>query len=109
MAAGLGTALLALFTGFMDYVAIPESHPAQRVANRHLAWVLSAIGVFTVNLLIRGGGQPPAGLYRLPDFILSVIGLVLLAIGGWYGGDLVYGHGIGQRRPVGKEQNPTAN
>lgn len=98
MAAGLAGALLALITGFVDYLAIPENHPAQPVTNRHLVWVLSAVGLFTLNILVRGGSHPPDGLYRLALFFLSAAGLALLGIGGWYGGELVYGHGIGRRK-----------
>jgi uncharacterized membrane protein len=99
MAAGLAGALLALVTGFVDYLAIPETGPALKVANRHLVWVLAAVALFAGNLLVRGGSHPPVGLYRSTACFLSVAGLMALGIGGWHGGELVYRHGIGRRQP----------
>jgi uncharacterized membrane protein len=104
MAAGLAAAVPALGTGLVDHLAVPERSPAQWVVNRHVAWVLAAVGLFAVNLVVRGGTQPPVGLYRTGAVCLSAAGLVPLGIGGWYGGELVYRHGIGQRRPPGDPQ-----
>lgn len=96
---GLLAVVPAAFTGFLDYAAIPRGHPALRIANRHLVIMLTAAGVFAVNLLLRLGSTPPAGVERTAAVLLSWAGLLLLMTGGWHGGELVYGHGIGRRAP----------
>jgi hypothetical protein len=60
--------------------------------------MLTAVTFFGVDLLVRGGAAPPHGLARLGIVAIDVAGAVVLMIGGWYGGELVFGHGIGGRQ-----------
>jgi uncharacterized membrane protein len=93
---GLGVALLAIVSGFLDYAALPRDHPALGTGNAHLLVMTGATILFLVSLLIRA--QSTAAHAAVPTLALvcSVLGTVLLVIGGWLGGTLVYRHGVGR-------------
>lgn len=91
--AGLVAAGLSALLGFVDYSELPED--VMPAANRHLAWNLGAIGLYLASLLSRGGPEPLEETIRIAAPVLSALGAVLLAVGGWYGGHLVYDHRVG--------------
>jgi uncharacterized membrane protein len=45
---------------------------------------------------VRGGPAPPAGRAAVGVLLLEGVGLLLLSVGGWYGGHLVFHHGVGR-------------
>ncbi|MFW5875642.1 MAG: DUF2231 domain-containing protein [Myxococcota bacterium] len=94
------TAVVAVATGLADYAALTE-HTA-RVANRHLGWMLAAVALYLTSLLWRGGPAVPSGAAHIGAPVISALGAILLAVGGWYGGHLVYDHGVGVRPPGGE-------
>lgn len=96
---GLVTAALAACAGAVDYGAIRQDHPALRTALRHMVLMLAALAPYIISLLVRGGPAPPAGKSLLAVLGLETLGLLLLTIGGWYGGHLVFHHGIGSDMP----------
>lgn len=100
MAGGLIGALVAAIPGYLDYrsLARPET---QRIGRWHMIVNLSIVIVFAVNLLLRMNGEAGATL----PLILSLIGVSMLGISGWLGGELVYVHGVavGPRQPVAPE------
>jgi uncharacterized membrane protein len=89
MAGGLIGALVAAIPGYLDYrsLAVPET---QRIGRWHMIINLSIVIVFAVNLLLRINGEAGATL----PLLLSLIGVVMLGIAGWLGGELVYVHGV---------------
>jgi len=50
---------------------------------------LSLVVLFAINLWLRMGSEPGAAL----PVILSVIGIAMLSVSGWLGGEMVYVHG----------------
>lgn len=96
LAAGLAMALPAAATGFMELVAIGDSHPAAATATRHMLVMMCAACVYAVALVIRGGPAAPEGWRLGASLALSACGFVLLAVGGWLGGTMVYRHGVGR-------------
>ncbi|MFW6051613.1 MAG: DUF2231 domain-containing protein [Myxococcota bacterium] len=88
-------AVLAVATGLADYARLAR-HTA-RVANRHLGWMLAAVALYFTSLILRGGVGVPADTARIAAPVISAIGAGALAVGGWYGGHLVYDHGVGVR------------
>lgn len=105
LAAGLVTAVPAVATGFPDFLALvrgPDSSGASEraadVAVYHLMTMLAAASAYAGSLLARGGPGPPEGSRLAWALALAGAGVLLLAVGGWLGGDLVYGHGVGIRR-----------
>lgn len=94
LALGTLIALAAMATGFMELLKVGAEHPATRDLNRHLLLMLVAWCLYATSLFLRLQGTT---LTR-PDTVdlgLSVVGFVVLGTGGWFGGKLVYGHGVG--------------
>lgn len=102
MAGGIIGALVAAVPGLLDYVSV--SNPkVKQLGTRHMLINLSAVVIFIVDFWLRTKSVPGA---RLP-IVLSVIGVILLCISGWLGGEMVYveGQGVKPRRdttPTGK-------
>ena len=102
IAAGLAAALIAACAGAVDYAAIEPGDPALAAASRHFLFVLGAMMPYTVSMFARGGPGGPKGKAVLAVLLLDGAGALLLSIGGWYGGHLVFHHGVGvDRRETG--------
>lgn len=95
--AGVVTALPAMATGAWDLVRLPGDHPGERLAWWHGGSMAVAWCLFLVSLLLRrdvlAGGPAPDVPWLAT--VLSVTGVALTGLGGWLGGELVFGHGIG--------------
>jgi nitrite reductase/ring-hydroxylating ferredoxin subunit/uncharacterized membrane protein len=91
--AGIVTAIVAAVPGAVDYFGtVPPASSAKKRATRHALANLSAVALFAVGLWLRGGIEaPPAPL----SLLAWALGLVLLTMGGWMGGTLVYRNQIG--------------
>lgn len=97
VALGLAAAAAAATAGFVDYAAIPQDDPAQATATRHMLLILAALAPYATSLAVRGGPAPPAaGSATVAVLLLEALGLLLLSAGGWYGGHLVFHHGVGR-------------
>lgn len=91
---GTLTALAAMASGFMELLKLDADHPATRDVNRHMLLMMTAWSLYAASLFLRLDGM---ALTR-PDAIdigLGVAGFAVLAVAGWFGGKLVYGHGLG--------------
>lgn len=89
MAGGIVGALLSALPGLIDLLSMSASK-VKRIGIWHMCINLVAVALFAMNLWIRTVAAPRAN----PPFWLSVIGIVLLAISGWLGGEMVYVHGV---------------
>jgi uncharacterized membrane protein len=89
LAAGIVAALLAAIPGFVDYLSL--SGRARRLATYHLLLNLAVVVVFTMDFLLRFRTDP----YDKVPVFFSAIGVALLAVSGWLGGEMVYRHGVG--------------
>lgn len=102
---GLIMAVPTAVTGWLDFRAYVRGEMPERIAIIHLTVMLSAVGVFAVSLICRRG---PSWTDTFPVSLVTAvdaIGVLLIALGGWFGGELVYGHGIGVRNNT--EDTPT--
>src|SRR6266566_8260079 len=93
MLVGIITALLAAVPGFVDYTDIRSDHPGKRTATAHLVLNLLIVAVYGINLGVRASTLDALQTPVAP-LILSIIGVGLLSISGYLGGELVYGDGI---------------
>jgi len=94
LAVGCSMALVTMLTGLMELSRIPEG-PALRDTWLHMGAMLVAFTAFTTRLLLRLDHLQPLAPDRL-SLLLDAAGFVALAVGGWFGGRLVYAHGIGR-------------
>jgi uncharacterized membrane protein len=90
--AGLASAVVAAVPGAIDYfTAITPGTRASRSATQHALVNVSALTCFALAQARRG--RAPIGGGQTIAF--EVAGSLLLALGGWLGGDLVYRERIG--------------
>jgi uncharacterized membrane protein len=93
MAGGLVGALVAALPGFIDFLSLQD--PAvRRIALTHMLVNLTTVALYAVNLWLRSTSPPGAGL----PAALSVVGVLLLGVAGWLGGELVFRHGVAVER-----------
>jgi uncharacterized membrane protein len=96
---GAGFALLAAIPGLIDYLSLDLSREARRLATYHMILNLSIVGIFIADILWRFSlfERTPTIMYFVPTgpFILSIIAVLMLAVSGWLGGQLVYHHHLG--------------
>ena len=83
--------MAAAAAGLMDYLEIPKETEVARAADIHASLNAGAIALYGVNAMIRSSRRTPSG--RLPT-LLSAIGTGALVASAWYGGHMVYEHGM---------------
>lgn len=80
---------MAAVPGLVDYLSLTDRR-AVRTATIHLTLNLVIVGLFVANLVLRATGRAATTL----PFALSVVGVGLLLVSGWFGWQLIYGHGV---------------
>ena len=90
MGGGIIGALLAAVFGLIDLLSLSPSK-AKTIGIWHMVVNLTVVAIFVVSFVLRMGGASQA---RLP-VLLSLIGVALLAVSGWLGGEMVFVHGVG--------------
>src|SRR5262249_51924517 len=99
MAGGVVGALLAAPFGLLDFLTIRDPQ-TKRVGAAHMIINLLVVVLFAINLWLRTRAIASAGL----PVELSVAGVLLLAISGWLGGEMVYVHGVGVEPPSARRE-----
>lgn len=98
LAAGCIGAVLAAIPGFVDWLSIRNGE-VKKAANWHARLNVIALIVFAISLFLRMGSYSHFVGRRLTiPFLLSLVGVILIAISGWLGGELVFRYGVGQTR-----------
>ncbi len=90
MAGGIIGALLAAIPGLIDLLSV-DNPKTKAIGVWHMIINLIAVVLFAINLWLRMH-RPPTN--NLP-VVLSVIGIALICVSGWLGGELVYVRGLG--------------
>ncbi len=93
MGGSLG-AVAAGAAGAMDYLEIKEDTPVKQSANTHAALNTGMLALYGVNLLLRRGRRSPG----VVPVLLSALGTAGIAVSSWYGGHMVYEHGMRVKR-----------
>lgn len=86
---GLFAALFSIGTGFWELMRIPDESPAEKTLWWHVGIVSTSMIVFGTALVLELNGL------RDLSFYLLLAGSVLVAIGGHFGGMLVYRFKVG--------------
>lgn len=91
LASGLGISLLAAFTGLVDWLGMVAGSTKRRVATTHMLIQLSAQGLAAASFitLIADTGRPSTVC-----LVLLAASFVVLSVGNWLGGKLVYRMGM---------------
>ena len=87
-------ALIAALPGLIDLLSL-ENPKTKSIAVWHMIINLLAVVLYCVNLWLRMHRAPGDNL----PIILSAIGIVLIIISGWLGGELVYVRGVAVQQP----------
>jgi uncharacterized membrane protein len=93
MAGGLVGIVLAVIPGLFDFLSLTDPR-VRRLAMWHMAVNSTVAILFGLNLWLRwlSTSEEDAPVW------LSVIGVVLLGVSGWLGGQMVFVHGAGVER-----------
>jgi len=90
---GLLTTLVTATTGFVDWLRIPNGTPLWRTATAHMVAMLLASAVFLA-AVVAGKESFDAGNVETGPFVLTIAAFLLLTVGGWLGGSVVFVHGM---------------
>ena len=85
---------VAAVPGLIDWLSLKD--PATvKVANWHARLNVIALLIFVASFYLRttGGSRMLGGSYTIP-LLLSVLGVILITISGYLGGELVFKHGV---------------
>lgn len=90
--AGIISGLVAALFGLIDWLAIPKGTRARRIGVYHGWGNVLMLLPFAVSWLMRldATGWRPNGV----AITLGIVGAVLAAVTGWFGGELVERHGV---------------
>lgn len=94
IAGGIVGALIAALPGFVDLTSLTNPK-TKSIALWHMFINLLAVALYCVNFWLRMHRAPGDNL----PIVLSVIGVVLITISGWLGGELVYVRGVAVKQP----------
>jgi uncharacterized membrane protein len=89
---GLLSTIATATTGFVDWLRIETGTPLWRTATAHMIAMLLASGVFLA-AGVAGKGSFDAGNIETGPYVLTIAGFLLLSVGGWLGGSVVFVHG----------------
>ena len=90
MVGGLVGALAAAVPGLIDLLSLHVAR-LRTIALTHMTLNLIVVVLYAVNIWLRLQGTVDM---RVP-VLLSVVAVVLLAVSGWLGGEMVHVHGVG--------------
>lgn len=94
MAIGIVMALPAMLAGLIELIRVPDERAVMRDAYLHMGVMMLAFALYIGSLMMRIDAMH----FIAPGnaaIIVSVCGFLALSAGGWLGGRLVYGHGVG--------------
>lgn len=92
--AGTLGAVVAAIPGIIDWLSLTEARVV-RIANWHARLNFIALIIFALSLFLRtASGAAVLGDSYTIALVLSLLGVVLVGISGWLGGELVFRHAV---------------
>jgi uncharacterized membrane protein len=96
MIGGLIGALCAAVPGFIDLLFYKGgAPPVKKMALTHMAINLTAVVLYAINIWLRASGPTNLGPSLSAPVVLSLVGVALLFVSGWLGGQMVHVYGVG--------------
>lgn len=92
--AGIIGAAVAAVPGLIDWLSLTDK-AVVKIANWHARLNVIALLIFAGSFYLRttSGASLVGGSYTIP-LALSVLGVILITISGWLGGEMVFKHGV---------------
>ena len=94
MVLGLATAVVAMGAGLYDFRRLTQAQVPH--ALRHMGTVAVAVLGYAVALYLRRAGLSQAVEPPLASSGVAIASALVLSLGGWLGGELVYRYGAGR-------------
>ncbi|MEC5217317.1 putative membrane protein [Undibacterium sp. GrIS 1.8] len=96
MVGGLIGALCAAVPGAIDLLYYKGgAPPVKKIALTHMAINLTAVVLYAINIWLRASGPTPMDAGMSTPVLLSIVGVALIAVSGWLGGQMVHVYGVG--------------
>ena len=96
MIGGLIGALCAAVPGFVDLLFYKGGlPPVKRIALTHMAINLTAVVLYAINIYLRSSEVATADSSLSLPVVLSIVGVALIFVSGWLGGQMVHVYGVG--------------
>ena len=106
---GLILTVFTALTGLIDWLSIERGTELWKTATAHMIAMVSATVFFLLAAII-GHAQYVHGNVTSGAYTLTVIGFLLMTLGGWLGGAIVFVHGMRVlnlvREPAGRAVSP---
>ena len=102
---GIIGGVLAAVPGFIDWLSL-KNPEVVKIANWHARLNVIALLIFVASFYLRttSGAGLVGGSHTIP-FVLSLVGVILITVSGWLGGELVFKHGVAvERADAGAEE-----
>jgi uncharacterized membrane protein len=90
--AGIVTALAAALPGFGDLFTMARKTDAAQMAIAHMILNLSMVALFIIAAILSADHNATSGGTLALVIVLQAIGVGLLGLAGWLGGEMVYRH-----------------
>ena len=94
MVGGLVGALAAAVPGFIDLLSLADRQ-IKRIAVIHMAINLAVVALYAMNIWLRASDPTSMSTGMSTPVLLSIIGVALLFVSGWLGGQMVHVYGVG--------------
>ena len=87
-------AAVAAVPGLIDWLSITDGE-VKKIANWHARLNVIALLIFAASFYLRtaSGASLVGGSYTVP-VLLSAVGVILITVSGWLGGEMVFRHGV---------------
>ncbi len=96
MVGGFIGALCAAIPGFIDLLFYQGgAPPVKKIALTHMSINLAAVALYAVNIWLRVSDPGSIGSSISTPVLLSIVGVALIFVSGWLGGQMVHVYGVG--------------
>jgi uncharacterized membrane protein len=96
MVGGFIGALCAAVPGLIDLIYYKGgAAPVKKIALTHMTINLIVVALYAINIWLRAGEPSIKGASMSIPVLLSILGVALLCVSGWLGGQMVHVYGVG--------------
>jgi uncharacterized membrane protein len=96
MVGGFIGALCAAVPGLIDLIYYKGgAAQVKKIALTHMTINLIVVALYAINIWLRAGAASLTGPGMSVPLLLSILGVALLCVSGWLGGQMVHVYGVG--------------